>query len=386
MKIVDLFCGCGGMSLGFAKAGFDIVAGFENWDAAYTCYNANFNNRCIKMDLSNVDSVVEELKKLSPQIIIGGPPCQDFSLAGDQVEGARANLTYSFAEIISKYKPSYFVMENVQQVVESQAYMRAKQLLIESGYGITERVLDASFCGVPQKRKRFFCIGGLGKENDFLSIALSAEQSIFPLTIREYLNTSNKTFGINYYYRHPRTYGRRAIFSIDEPSPTIRGVNRPKPSNYKKHDGDPVPPTNIRALTYLERACIQTFPDNYIWDSSVSVSEQMIGNAVPVNLALHVATALKNYISNKVDINSVSFVDWLMNTKHLCSRAASDVLSRANRARRIKKFSNFKCENYLTELSDDPIFQKLNRSTQSELRRAVILYFHYKEIRRERNV
>lgn len=386
MKIVDLFCGCGGMSLGFANAGFDVIAGFENWDAACTCYNANFNNRCIKMDLSNVDSVVDELKKLSPQIIIGGPPCQDFSLAGDQVEGERANLTYSFAEIISKFKPRYFVMENVQQVVESQAYMRARELFVKSGYGITEKVLDASFCGVPQKRKRFFCIGGLEKENDFLSIALSAEQSIFPLTIREYLNTKNKTFGIDYYYRHPRTYGRRAIFSIDEPSPTIRGVNRPKPLNYKKHDSDPVSPTNVRALTYLERACIQTFPDNYIWDNTVSISEQMIGNAVPVNLALHVATALKNYISNKVDMNSVSFVDWLIGTKHLCARAASDVLSRANRTRRIKKFSNFKYENYLTELNKDPIFQKLNHSTQTELRRAVKLYFQYKEIRREQNV
>ena len=52
MKIVDLFCGCGDMSLGFANAGFDVIAGFENWDAVCTCYNANFNNRCIKMDFT----------------------------------------------------------------------------------------------------------------------------------------------------------------------------------------------------------------------------------------------------------------------------------------------------------------------------------------------
>lgn len=380
-----MFCGCGGMSLGFSKAGFDLVAGFENWDAAYNCYNLNFNNRAIKMNLANVDTVISKLKELKPDIIIGGPPCQDFSLAGEQVEGDRANLTYSFAEIVVGYKPAFFVMENVQQVVDSDVYAKAKKLFTKNGYGLTEKVLDASFCGVPQKRKRFFCIGGLNQENDFLAVALSGNQSVFPLSVRDYLTSINHTFGLDHYYRHPRTYGRRGIFSIDEPSPTIRGVNRPKPAQYNKHDNDPVNPTNIRALTHLERALIQTFPDTFQWDRSLSVSEQMIGNAVPVNLANYVAVALRNYINGKVDANSICFVDWLKEEKHISPKAASDVLSRANRARKIKKFSNFKYINYITELESCQHFQKLKKSTQSQIRRAVKLYFEYKDTRRKTN-
>jgi DNA (cytosine-5)-methyltransferase 1 len=385
MKIVDLFCGCGGMSLGFSNAGFDVIAGFENWDSAYSCYNANFNNRAIKMDLANVSLVIAKLKEIKPDIIIGGPPCQDFSLAGEQVEGDRANLTYSFAEIVVGYKPAFFVMENVQQVIDSEVYAKAKKLFVENGYGLTEKVLDASFCGVPQKRKRFFCIGGLNKDCDFLSVALSGPQTVFPLTLREYLESTNQEFGIDYYYRHPRTYGRRAIFSIDEPSPTIRGVNRPKPSQYQKHDNDPVDPANVRALTYLERACIQTFPPNFTWDRTLSVSEQMIGNAVPVNLANYVAVALKNYIYGKIDTNSICFVDWLIKQKKISPKAAGDVLSRANRARKIKKFSNYKYINYINELEKNVDFLKLKNSTQSEIRRAVKLYFEYKETRRNQN-
>lgn len=369
------------MSLGFQKAGFDIVAGFEKWDAALECYNANFDNIGISMDLSNVTAVVQELNKLHPDIIIGGPPCQDFSLAGDQVEGERANLTFSFSEIISQYKPRYFVMENVQQVVSSEAYAKAKKLFVQSGYGLTEVVLDASFCNVPQKRKRFFCVGALNKENDFLTIPLYGNQSVFPMTVREYLAQNNSTFGIEYYYRHPRTYGRRAIFSIDEPSPTIRGINRPKPLNYQKHSGDPIEPTHVRALSYLERAQIQTFPNDFVWNQIASVSEQMIGNAVPVNLAFYVAKALKAYCRGKTDKNSISFIDWLQTEKKISKAAAGDVLSRANRARKIKLFSNYKVDNYLAKLEETDSFKKMNKSVQTQVKRAVILYFEYKNKR-----
>lgn len=378
IKVVDLFCGCGGMSLGFMNAGFKVVAGFENWDSAYECYNLNFNNRGIQMDLSNVERVIERLHELTPDIIIGGPPCQDFSLAGEQVEGERANLTYSFAQIVTGYHPQFFVMENVQQVTDSEAYSKAKKLFIQNGYGLTEVVLDASFCDVPQKRKRFFCIGALGKQDDFLAIPLLCHQSIFPLTVREYLNNNNITFGIDYYYRHPRTYGRRAIFSLDEPSPTIRGVNRPKPANYQQHPRDPVIPTNIRSLSYLERAQIQTFPIDFVWSPIVSVSEQMIGNAVPVNLARYVAKALKEYINNKIDSNSIFFIAWLQEEKGISRKVAGDILSRANRARKIKLFSNYKVDNYLSNLENTEDFMKMNKSIQLQVKRAVRLYFEYK--------
>ena len=86
LPCVDLFCGCGGMSLGFEKAGFDVRAGFELWDPAMRVYAANFKHPVLKQDLSKVDEAVEKIKAYSPDLIVGGPPCQDFSTAGHQDE------------------------------------------------------------------------------------------------------------------------------------------------------------------------------------------------------------------------------------------------------------------------------------------------------------
>ena len=94
---VDLFAGCGGMSLGFEKAGVDVVAAYDNWDAAIDVYRANFEHPVFKRDLSDV-SVAEEVSSFSPDIIIGGPPCQDFSQAGKRSEdGGRAILSVRYA-------------------------------------------------------------------------------------------------------------------------------------------------------------------------------------------------------------------------------------------------------------------------------------------------
>lgn len=101
MRTVDLFSGCGGMSLGFQSAGYNIVAAFENWPAAIECYKQNFKHPVIETDLSIVDEAIIRIKKYQPDLIIGGPPCQDFSNAGNRTEGERAELTHSFAKIIT---------------------------------------------------------------------------------------------------------------------------------------------------------------------------------------------------------------------------------------------------------------------------------------------
>ena len=90
MRTVDLFSGCGGLSLGFQKQGFDILAAFEWWDAAVKCYEANFSHPVFQIDLSDVSKAVEAIKPFAPDIIIGGPPCQDFSHAGKRIEAGRA--------------------------------------------------------------------------------------------------------------------------------------------------------------------------------------------------------------------------------------------------------------------------------------------------------
>lgn len=365
------------MSLGFQEAGFNILAGFEHWNTAISCYKKNFSHPVEDVDLSDVDLSVKTIAKYTPDIIIGGPPCQDFSGAGNRIEGDRADLTIAYANIIQKVSPQYFVMENVERAASSNAYKKARKIFKDSGYGLTEKVLDASFCGVPQKRKRFFCIGYKNGHDSFLDGLLSTNQSVFPLTVREYFAQENYNLSTEYYYRHPRSYKRRGIFSVDEPSPTIRGVNRPKPNNYKKHSGDLVSPDGVRNLTALERSLIQTFPPNFVWDDSSASTEQMIGNAVPVKLAHYVATCLMRFISGDTDLHNLRFIDWLKKEKNLSSEVAGDTLSRIGRARRLLNFEDDDCETYLKKLNEENLFKGIVPSVRAQIRRAVRLYFEY---------
>jgi DNA (cytosine-5)-methyltransferase 1 len=282
MKAIDLFCGVGGLSLGLKLAGIEVLAGADNWDQALNVYRLNHKHGVISCDLSDTDSALKTIANYSVDLIAGGPPCQDFSHAGKRVEGGRANLTLAYAKIVTSILPTWFIMENVDRSMNSATYSEAREIFHKAGYGLTESVLDASYCGVPQKRKRFFCIGKLNEDDGFLLATIQSKLAKSPMTIRQYLGND---LGLTHYYRHPRNYCRRAVFSIDEPSATIRGVNRPIPKGYPGHPNDEVPVDNLRPLTTLERARLQTFPKEYTWLGSKTEMEQFIGNAVPVNLA-----------------------------------------------------------------------------------------------------
>ncbi len=297
MKVVDLFCGCGGMTLGFQNAGFDIIAGYDNWQPAIFIYKENFTHPIFNMDLYS-DGAIEHIRALNPDIIIGGPPCQDFSIAGNRNMGTRANLTIRYAEIVKAIRPLWFVMENVYNIERMPVLPKAIEILKSAGYGITKRVIDASYCGVPQSRQRFFMIGCLGEADDFLLSSLCKDFSEKQMTVHDYLGDSLQT---EFYYMHPRSYNRRAVFSIHEPSATIRGVNRPIPDSYKKHHADKadVADGKVRSLTTKERSYLQTFPESFVFNGNKSNLEQAIGNAVPVKLAEYVARHILDFAKNK---------------------------------------------------------------------------------------
>lgn len=294
MKVIDLFAGCGGLSMGFQKAGFEVVAAFDNWKESCSVYAANFKHPIFQTDLSNLENL-EIFREWELDMIIGGPPCQDFSSAGKRDETlGRADLTLSYAKIIADVRPEWFLMENVERIRKSFVLQEAISLFKASNYGISSTVLDASYCGVPQTRKRFILVGHLYSEDNFLNEYLLKNQSTRSMTVFDYMG---EKLDIEYYYRHPRSYARRGIFSVHEPSPTIRGVNRPLPKGYKKHSGDLCEPSdNLRPLTTLERSYIQTFPESFKWIGTKTCIEQMIGNAVPVNLGKYVAECILQYL------------------------------------------------------------------------------------------
>lgn len=299
LRTVDFFAGGGGLSLGFQKAGFDVVCAVENWAPALAIYRANFfKHEAISLDLTLEDEAIKVLNTFQAELVIGGPPCQDFSSAGNRDETAgRADLTIHYANTIRAHKPRFFVMENVARAATSNAFKKALGIFKEANYGLTIKVLDAAYCGVPQMRKRLFVIGEINGHDGFLDEALEGGQSTEPMTLRRYFK--NK-LPFDHYYRHPRSYARRAVFSIDEPSPTIRGVNRPIPKGYPGHPGDTACISEtLRSLTSEERALIQTFPKTFKLVGSKSDVEQVIGNAVPVKLAQYVASQLAEYIDQQ---------------------------------------------------------------------------------------
>lgn len=295
MRVIDLFCGCGGMSLGFQNVGFDIVAAYDNWQSAIDIYQKNFQHPIYKKDLSTED-IVAELRGLAPDMIIGGPPCQDFSIAGKrEFRGKRANLTLRFGRIVSEVQPLWFVMENVYNIEKSPIFEEVLAIFKSAGYGITKHVWDASYMGVPQMRRRYFVIGKLGEKDDFLLEKMLSGLSKERMTVREYFK--DKPIGADYIYQHPRTYKRRAIFSIDEPLSTIRSVNRPIPSNYVIHPADKTSDlSKVHVLTTKERSYIQSFPESFEFVGTTSSIEQAIGNAVPVKMAEYVAKAIMIYM------------------------------------------------------------------------------------------
>ena len=295
MKCIDLFSGCGGLSLGFEKSGFEVVAAFEHWEPAIEVYKNNFTHPIFNQDLTNEQEAIEKIRMFSPDLIMGGPPCQDFSSAGKRdITQGRADLTYHFANIVCAIKPKWFVMENVEQIKKSHILEDVIEQFEYTGYGLTAVILDASLCGVPQSRTRFFLIGHMGDQHNQLTGILRKNLSEKKMTIRDYLGDQ---LGVNVYYRHPRNYNRRGIFTIDEPSPTVRGVNRPIPKGYTLNSCDPenVDLQNVRPLTTIERSYLQTFPNTFKFSGTKTNLEQMIGNAVPVNLGAFIANAIKEY-------------------------------------------------------------------------------------------
>lgn len=294
---VDLFCGCGGMSLGLQKAGFDVKAGFELWESAMRVYAANFKHPVIKQDLLDVEGAVPKVMKFKPDVIVGGPPCQDFSTAGHQDESlGRAILSVAYSRIVCSVKPEFFIMENVANIRNSKAFKKVIANFKRAGYGLTQRILDAAYCGVPQTRKRMFVVGALGADDEFLGDELDNALAGKPMSMHDYLGDK---LGTEYYFRVPTNYTRRGVFSIYEPSMTIRAVDRPIPKGYKGNANDSAPLHMARCLTPKERSYIQTFPESFRFIGSKTDLQTMIGNAVPVNLAKFVGMALMRYIKSQ---------------------------------------------------------------------------------------
>jgi len=376
MRVADLFSGCGGMSLGLRASGMEPVFAADHWSEAAEVYTHLLEHAPKILDLSDVVRTVTHVRRERPDIVAGGPPCQDFSAAGNRKEAARADLTLAYAEAVVAIRPTWFVMENVLLARSSVAYKRARKLFEQAGYGITEKVLNAAYYGVPQIRKRLIVIGRQDELDDFLSEEIDDRATDEALTVRDYVGDE---FGIQFYYRHPRVWEKRAIYSIDEPAATIRTVNRPIPMTYRSHPMDAAPPRGIRQLTPRERARVQTFPKRIKFRCSMTMADEMVGNAVPVKLAEHVGRAIMAHEKIRGSEPSLeSFRYWLSDCRGFNERSAGSVLSRLKRSKKFLRGQRFTdhrdAAHALSKVSE---FAALPSSVRSQIRRALELYAEF---------
>ena len=283
--------------MGFGNAGFDVLLALDNMPIAVEIYQKNFDHDCQEHDLNDVNKTVDMLRDLDFDGIIGGPPCQDFSSAGPRnPKGKRANLTYSFMDVVIELKPTFFVMENVPTIKSTEILDDICERFQEAGYGLTAVILNSALCGVPQRRKRFFLIGELHSQNNKLLEPLRKKLTTKEMTVKDYFGDELE---FEFYYRHPRSYARRGVYSVDEPSATIRGVNRPIPPKYKKHNADKADPSkqSVHVLTSRQRAQIQTFPSDFVLSNIKSKDQVLIGNAVPVGLGRAIGKAIIDHLN-----------------------------------------------------------------------------------------
>ncbi|WP_366597614.1 DNA (cytosine-5-)-methyltransferase [Bacillus velezensis] len=341
----ELCCGGGIGAIGIKAAGYKIVKALDFDKNAVKAYRHNFGDYVEQADITEID--IDNLP--DTDVIFGGPPCQDFSVAGKGAgaEGERGKLVWRYLEIIAAKQPKAFVFENVKGLI-TKRHRPTFDALIEKfneiGYEISWRVMSAWDYGVAQKRERVFIVGirkDLGFTFEFPKPLEGDYQTrVLRDVIGDLPNASN------YYYRHPRNYDRRGVFGLDEASPTVRTVNRPMPSGYPGHpkdahlqnhtdrhywtpkseytydqanrvqsmdkpsntipahhnSGQPIHPTEApRRFTVRECLRIQSAPDTYILPDDISLSAQyrIVGNGIASRVAWYIGCALADQLRFK---------------------------------------------------------------------------------------
>lgn len=353
LTCMDLFSGAGGLSRGFMDAGYNVVLGVDFDDAALRTFKANHGDaEAMKLDLFNLDNVNVLVKFLQERnikldVLVGGPPCQGFSLAGKREENDKRNTLYTaMVKTAEALRPRAIVLENVPGMLtlyEGKAKEQIFSDFEELGYTMNVKVLYAPDYGVPQIRKRAFFVGLLNSDKKFEypipylteENYVNCEQAISDLpslegdedfcltTIRDYISEPNSA------YQEMMRINSKKVYNHTPTKHTEKTVNSLKmipdggkykdlppelAKNYKYHESlhrysSKKPSLTIdtghrthfhykwnRIPTVRENARLQSFSDDFIFYGNKQEQYKQVGNAVPVLLGKAVATKLKEYL------------------------------------------------------------------------------------------
>ncbi|MEG3975144.1 DNA cytosine methyltransferase [Microcoleus sp. herbarium8] len=307
-QLISLFSGCGGMDLPFHQAGFEVVWAIDSNQYACKTFSRNIADVIINDSIENID--IAQVPEA--EICIGGFPCQDFSLIWKRpgLEGTRGNLYTYFLDFVNKKKPKAFVAENVKGLLSANNYQAIKQIIsdfesIAPGYLVKPKLYNFADYGVPQFRQRVLLVGirmdtgfnfvhpqpkyGLNRQNPYRTAgeALKNVETVIDNNKHHKIHTRTVEIlnrikpGGNfsdipkdspYYVKGMISHVYRRIHP-DKPSSTIIAGGGGGTWGY--HYLEP------RSLTNRERARLQTFPDNFVFEGSTTEVRRQIGNAVP---------------------------------------------------------------------------------------------------------
>jgi len=323
--VIDLFCGAGGLSTGFEMAGYRVLLGIDNCKACVETFQKNHKGaKVMQEDIRGIDSekVMNLIDGAVVDVIVGGPPCQGFSVAGERdPNDPRNSLFREFVRIVKNVGPKWFVMENVTGLLVSKTTSGEDVSTIITGeftrigYEVEKRVLMSADYGVPQKRKRVIFIGtntGIPinfpqpthAEKPYVTLEGNYVERWVPVS-KVVLDENN--VGKSYFHSQKMIKGfveRKKkhlangngfgwqILKMDKPSYTIS-------ARYWKDGGDALimyTPEKVRMLTELECARIQSFPDYYQFMGNKKERYQQIGNAVPPLLGKAIASNLAKHL------------------------------------------------------------------------------------------
>jgi DNA (cytosine-5)-methyltransferase 1 len=323
-KVLSLFAGCGGMDLGFEQAGFNVISANEFWEPAILTYVNNFKNtKMISGDITDPEKQTEIVESCKTcDILVGGPPCQAYSLAGRRdPNDPRGRLFETYITIVSMTKPKITVMENVTGILSMKHHDGMIIDLItkrmdEIGYELFYKVLDSSNYGVPQSRRRVILVG---IRKDFKVIPKNRMDLIYPepthdekdnitgllpfATVKDAIDDladkpENKKLN-HCFTKHSKEYikiihktpiGKSVTgysetcfrCSPDAPSKTVKANNGGVFIHYSKD----------RCMSGRELARLQGFPDDFLFKGTKGDVLKQIGNAVPPPLAKAIAGKL----------------------------------------------------------------------------------------------
>ena len=335
---IDLFSGCGGMSLGFETAGFKSLLAIDFWQDALDTYSYNrksANTLCADLSLLDPEKIKEAYNLSDVDLIIGGPPCQGFSVAGKRIiEDERNTLYKSFVNFVHVFSPKAFVMENVPNILSIGNGIVRDAILNDFntlGYTVSYKILTASDFGVPQNRRRAIFIGfkdgtRFNFPNPTTPVRVTSKEAISDLPEESQIDGSDYvTPALSKYQELCRT-NSNGVYNHDITIHTKRTQDIismvPDGGNYKDLPQElwdtrkvhiawtrlnsKKPSFTIdcghnhhfhykynRVPTVRESARIQSFPDNFIFLGNKGSQLKQVGNAVPPLLAQQIAIQIK---------------------------------------------------------------------------------------------